>query len=56
MQQPLSVYLGTSMVTTSVGVTSRLTEKRDTFQYVPFLDGLVSLLSNPEIFSEVCCC
>lgn len=24
------------------------------FQYVPLLDGLVSLLKNPEIYSEVC--
>ena len=23
------------------------------FQYVPLLDGLVSLLKNPEIYSEV---
>ena len=42
------------MVTSSFGATSRLTEKRDTFQYVPLLEGLSSLLSNPEIYSEVC--
>lgn len=42
------------MATCSVGTTSRLSEKRDVFQYVPLLDGLVSLLKNPEIYSEVC--
>ena len=34
------------MITRSVGTTSRLMEKRDTFQYVPFLDGLGSLLKQ----------
>ena len=41
------------METGSVGATSRLMEVRDTFQYVPLLDGLTSLLNNKEILGEV---
>ena len=50
----MSIYLDTTIATCSVGTASRLSEKRDVFQYVPLLDGLVSLLKNPEIYSEVC--
>jgi len=41
------------METGSVGVTSRLMEVRDIFQYVPLLDRLISLLNNEEILDEV---
>lgn len=41
------------METCSVGVTSRLMEVRDIFQYVPLLDRLISLLNNEEILDEV---
>ena len=41
------------METGSVGVTSRLMEVRDTFQYVLLLDRLISLLNNEKILDEV---
>ena len=45
--------LGTSLGTASAGTGSRLMTKKDSYQYVPLIDGLTSLLSCEEIFSEV---
>ena len=43
-----------SKITTgSVGAISRPMEVQDTFQYVPLLDGLVSLLSSEDILNKV---
>ena len=45
MQKPVTVKLGDSGDIRESGV--------DTFQYIPLLPGLNSLLQNPYIFEEV---
>ena len=55
MQEPRTVELGTEFVPVQNGNKRKLTEKKYTFQYVPLLDGLKSLLSKQEILDEVTC-
>ena len=45
LQEPVTIKLGDSGDIRESGV--------DTFQYVPLLPGLSSLLQNPYIFEEV---
>ena len=45
MQEPVTVKLGDSGDIRESGI--------DTFQYIPLLPGLNSLLQNPYIFEEV---
>ena len=53
-QEPQTVVLGTESAPTQVGNKRRLSDCKATFQYVPLLDGLRSLLMNQEILDEVC--
>ncbi len=50
MQEPHAIELGSALVSGSNGT---MRTQRDTFQYVPLLDGLKSLLANQEICDEV---
>lgn len=57
-QEPISVELGTHLDSIRNGCKRRFAEVKDVFQYVPFLQGLQSLLSHPDIrdeVSNVCC-
>ena len=47
MQEPVTIKLGDSGDIRESGI--------DTFQYVPLLPGLNSLLQNPYVFEEVYC-
>lgn len=49
----MTIELGTELVPVQHGNKRRLSEKKYTFQYVPLLDGLDSLLTNQEILDEV---
>ena len=53
VQEPITVTLGSERVYTQTGAKRRLSEVNDTFQYVPLLEGLQSLLRNSEILDEV---
>ena len=44
------------MGTHLLGTQRQIGLKQDTFQYVPLLEGLKSLLANKEIFHEVKFC
>ena len=52
-QDPITVELGTELVPVQKCNKRRITEKKNTFQYVPLLDGLQQLLSKEEILDEV---
>ena len=54
LQEPITIELGTSHRYQQSGSSQILVECKDTFQYVPFLKNLERLLSNPEIYAEVC--
>lgn len=45
--------LGSSYQYKRSGVKRSLVEKRDTFQYVPFIENLTWLLQNNDIYNEV---
>ncbi len=49
----MTVELGSELVPIQTGSKRRLCDKKRTFQYVPLLDGLCSMLSNQEILDEV---
>ncbi len=49
----MTVELGLSYSYQRKGTKTRLVEKRDTFQYVPLIENLHSLLENKEIFDEI---
>lgn len=53
VQEPITVTLGSERVYTQTGAKRRLSEVNDTFQYVPLLESLQSLLRNSEILDEV---
>lgn len=50
-QEPV---IGKRMEYVNTGSKRRLCEVEDTFQYVPLLEGLKSLLAHAEIRDEVC--
>lgn len=52
-QEPVTIELGSELVTVCTGNKRRLSDKKRTFQYVPLLEGLQLLLNNREIFDEV---
>ena len=47
LQEPETIELGSCMTSTPRGL---MHEQKDTFQYVPLVDGLKSLLKKKEIF------
>ena len=49
----MTVELGSTMEVVHVGAKRRLRECKDTFQYVPLLQGLQALLQSQEILDEV---
>ena len=49
----MTIVLGSERVCTHTGAKRRLSEVKDTFQYVPLLESLQSLLRNSEILDEV---
>ncbi len=53
MQEPITITLGTDLVSIQKGNKRQIQEKASTFQYVPLLEGLVGLLKKKEIFDEV---
>ena len=53
LQEPISIELGSHLESIRSGSKRRLAEVKDVFQYVPFLQGLASLLSHPDIRDEV---
>ncbi len=53
MQEPKTIELGKTYTWESLGGKSKLVETKDTFQYVPILDSLASIMQNRDIFSEV---
>ena len=46
----MTIQLGVNIESRARGT---LTERKDTFQYVPLLQGLRALLKNEEILDEV---
>ena len=52
-QEPVSIILGSHIGYIGLGSKRRLVEKNDTFEYVPLLQGLKSLLQNKAIRHEV---
>lgn len=53
-QEPVTIKLGKRMEYVNTGSKRRLCEVEDTFQYVPLLEGLKSLLAHAEIRDEAC--
>ena len=55
MQEPTTIELGTDLVPLQRDKRHQLVENKQqqTFQYVPLLDGLNSLLSKEKILHEV---
>lgn len=49
----MTVVLGTHIEYVGLGRKGRLVETKDTFQYVPLLNGLQSLLLNDVVRHEV---
>ena len=49
----MTIELGSELVPVQTGSKRCLKEKRTTYEYVPLLDGLHSLLSKAEILEEV---
>ena len=56
LQDPITIKLGTEFIPVQNRNKRRLQEKTYTFQYVPLLDGLKSLLTKQEILDEVSMC
>ena len=50
----MRVKLGTRTEYVNTGSKRRLCEVEDTFQYIPLLQGLKSLLAHDDIRDEVC--
>lgn len=48
----MTIELGSEWVTVRRGNKRQLTDKKHTFQNVPILDGLQSLLAKDEIIDE----
>ena len=53
MQEPETIILGVKRKCMGVGSKRKLVETKDTFQYVPLLPGLQSLLKNDDVRHEV---
>lgn len=49
----MTVELGSSYSYQRKGTKTCLVDKKDSFQYVPLIENLHSLLENKEIFDEV---
>ena len=49
----MTVELGSVYCYQRSGTKSRLIEKKETFQYVPLIENLQSVLQNKDIYSEV---
>lgn len=53
MQEPLTITLGTEYSYKQRGAKSCLTERSETFQYVPLTDNLEWVLQNSDVYREV---
>lgn len=53
MQEPVTIVLGNHLRYVGLGCKRRLVETNDTFEYVPLLQGLKTLLQNDAIRHEV---
>lgn len=51
--EPVSIELGSSYSYQKSGTTTRLIEKKDTFQYIPLIDNLRCIMQNKEICTEL---
>lgn len=49
----MTVELGSVYCYQRSGTKSRLIEKKETFQYIPLIENLQSVLQNKDIYSEV---
>ena len=55
MQDPVTIELGTSYKYRRRGHRRLLVEQKDTFQYIPLIENLQSILQNKEIYIQVIC-
>ena len=53
LQEPETIELGKTYCWQKSGNRNKLVEKKDTFQYVPLLDSLASLMQNKDVYNEV---
>ena len=53
MQEPATIVLGSHLRSVGLGCKRRLVETNDTFEYVPLLQGLKTLLQNDAMRHEV---
>jgi hypothetical protein len=53
LQEPVTIKLGTELIPVQNRNKRRFEDRNYTFQYVPLLEGLKSLLMKPEIADEV---
>ena len=54
IQEPVSVELGSTYSYKTSGRKRYLSEKSETFQYVPLIKNLQWVLQNKEVYEEVC--
>ena len=54
-QEPVTIEMGSTYQYRARGAKRLLTEKPDTFQFVPLIQNLEWLLQNKDIYKEVCC-
>lgn len=53
MQEPVTITLGTEYCYKQSGAKRYLTERSETFQYVPLIDNLEWVLQNRDVYHEV---
>ena len=53
IQEPKTIELGTTYTWEKLGGKSKLVETKNTFQYVPILDSIASIVGNKDLYDEV---